>query len=357
MSAMARATILIVDDSPLTVDAVRLGLESCGFAVRSASDLEGVPRPLRDHEIDLVLLDVEMAEMFGDDLAMILREEHGPPIVLLSALADAELAERADAAETNGWISKHSGVAEVVARVEAMLGEPSRGRAEVDLSARLRETAARRVRTARAALGAGDRDHLRQVAYELHALIGEAAVLGHAELAARAQDGRHAAEACLADPDDAALRACADALATIETALAAIAARPTPIAAPGGSPAGGPTVLLLDDSELYRATLRAILEERGYQVEEAGSAARGRARLAGAPCDLVILDVELGDGSGLDLIPLVRAHMPRAALVVISGGDAMTQPDGADLVLLKTLDPTTVLVKLDRVLAQARDRG
>jgi DNA-binding response OmpR family regulator len=356
MSAMARGTILVVDDSPLTVEAVRGGLEASGWTVHSASDLDGVPRPLRDHRIDLVLLDVEMAEMFGDDLAMILREDGGPPILLLSALADDELAERAAAAETDGWISKHAGVAEVVARVDAMLGGSGPARPPIDLTARLRDTGGRRVRTARAALGAGDRDHLRQVAYELHALIGEAAVLGHAGLAARAQEGRHAAERCLAEPGDLARRACEEALDAIEAAIAAIEVSASPIA-PAATSATGPSVLLLDDSELYRVTLRAILEERGYQVEEAGSAAVGRARIAGAPCDLVILDVELGDGSGLDLIPLVRARMPSAALVVISGGDALTLPDGADLVLLKTLDPTTVLVKLDRLLADHRDRA
>jgi DNA-binding response OmpR family regulator len=353
---MARGTILVVDDSPLTVDAVRAALEASGFAVRGASDLDGVPRPLREHRIDLVLLDVEMAEAFGDDLALLLREEAGPPILLLSALDEDELAERAAGAEVDGWISKHAGVGEVVARVEAILGgtRPASAAAP-DLSRQLRETAARRLRVARGALGAGDRDHLRQVAYELHALVGEAAVLGQAELAARAHEGRLAAEACLDGPSDDARRACEAALDAIEASLAAIpASAPT---APGAAPArrdDAPTVLLLDDSELYRASLRAILEDRGYQVEEAGSAAAGRARADGAPVDLVILDVELGDGSGLDVIPVLRERMPRAAIVVISGGDALTLPDGADLVLLKTLDPTTVLVKLERLLARAR---
>src|SRR5262245_44195835 len=100
---MVRGKVLVVDDSPLTVEALRTGLEASGFAVETASDLDGVPRALRARGIDLVLLDVEMAEAFGDDLALALHEDDGPPIFLLSALADDELAERAAGAEVDGW--------------------------------------------------------------------------------------------------------------------------------------------------------------------------------------------------------------------------------------------------------------
>jgi DNA-binding response OmpR family regulator len=340
---MGSPTILLVDDSPLTLDALRTGLEAAGFEVTAATDLADVPRPLPS-SIRLVLLDVEMAEVFGDDLAYVLQEDDAPPIYLVSALDEAELAQRARDAGV-GWISKRDGVEAVVARARELLGGVASTRdLRAELLPRFLETAARRSKHARAELRLGAR---RRAAYELHALVGEAAVLGFDRIAALAQEGRHAV-------DDAPER-CEDLLSAIDErvhALSASAPAPvvteSPVVATG---AGGPRVLLLDDSDMYRATLRAILEDTGHHVVEAASLAECRALLPEVRCDLAIVDVELQDGLGTDLIPDIRAALPRAAVVVLSGGDAMTLPQDADLVLLKTLDPTTVLTKLERVLA------
>lgn len=355
---MSRGTILVVDDSPLTIEAMRRGLEADGFSVRSATDLADVPRSLEDAGVDLVLMDVEMAEAFGDDLAMMLRSDHvGPPIYLLSALEEGELAERAAASGADGFIQKRAGVGEVVQRIGSILGAPEH-EPGADLRAGLLplffETARRRARHARASLRIGGRGEVRQAAYELHALVGEAAVLGFTELAELAQEGRRAATRCLDGPTTEARRACEDLLSSLEEQVEEIAAFAVGSArAVRGSvpPTSARRVLLLDDSDIYRATLRAILEDSGYQVIEATTIAECRALLATAAADLVVLDVELDDGCGLDLIPEVRAVLPASPVVVLSGGEQLTVTDLADLVLLKTLDPTTVLVKLERLLA------
>jgi len=343
------ATVLLVDDSPLTLEALRAGLQGAGFDVVTASDLEGVPRPLPP-EIALVLLDVEMAEAFGDDLAVVLRQDSTTPIHLLSSLDEAELAERAADAGVDGWIAKGNGVAAVVARVEELLGAGTAAHTDFATALRPRfvETAARRIRHVREALRSGK---LRRAAYELHAFVGEAAVLGFGDLATLAQDGRRAVLAAHAG-DTAALGVCEDALAAIAIGVATLdVATPAPPTAAHRAARNGASVLLLDDSELYRATLRAILEETGYDVVEAGSLAECRALLGTTRCDLAVVDVELPDGSGIDLIPEIRRALPAAPVVVLSGGEVLTVPAGADLVLLKTLDPTTVLTKLERVLA------
>ena len=84
---MIRGTILVVDDSPLTLEALRRGLEAAAFVVRSAGELADIPKTARGTDLDLILMDVEMAEAFGDDVAMVLRNDApGPPIYLLSAL-------------------------------------------------------------------------------------------------------------------------------------------------------------------------------------------------------------------------------------------------------------------------------
>ena len=80
-------------------------------------------------------------------------------------------------------------------------------------------------------------------------------------------------------------------------------------------------VLLVDDSEANRLTLGSLLEDEGHQVELASSVAEGRDALQhpDAAYDLVLLDLHLGDGLGTKLLPVVRARLPSARVVLISG--------------------------------------
>jgi DNA-binding NtrC family response regulator len=67
------------------------------------------------------------------------------------------------------------------------------------------------------------------------------------------------------------------------------------------------TILIVDDERNIRRTLRMVLEGEGHEVLEASSAAEAEAALAGgAPIDAVLLDVQLGDGSGLELLEQLR---------------------------------------------------
>jgi DNA-binding NarL/FixJ family response regulator len=109
-------------------------------------------------------------------------------------------------------------------------------------------------------------------------------------------------------------------------------------------------VLLIDDSEIVRLTTTALLEDGPYDVVEAGSAAEGRAKLAGGDFDVVIVDQHLGDGLGTDLIPEVRRALPAARVVVMSGSATPEELKGADLVLLKGEAPDAMLALLERTL-------
>ena len=81
------------------------------------------------------------------------------------------------------------------------------------------------------------------------------------------------------------------------------------------------TVLLVDDDASSRLVLATLLEDEGFQVEEAGSFAEAGQKLAaeGARYDLALLDQNLGDGHGTDLVAVLRARLPRAKAVLISG--------------------------------------
>ncbi len=114
---MTSKRVLLMDDSELFLDLIGEALGRAGFAVTVARDLG----ELGDHPAaaDLVLLDVQMPEAYGDDLGMVLRHVRGTAaaIYLLSSLDGDELARRASEAGLDGYISKQVGVDAVVARV------------------------------------------------------------------------------------------------------------------------------------------------------------------------------------------------------------------------------------------------
>jgi DNA-binding response OmpR family regulator len=79
-------------------------------------------------------------------------------------------------------------------------------------------------------------------------------------------------------------------------------------------------VLLVDDNDANRLTLAALLESEAFEVTEASSLADARKSLAAAPAfELVLLDRHLGDGLGPELIPALRAQLPRCKIIVVSG--------------------------------------
>jgi DNA-binding response OmpR family regulator len=121
MSAPRR--VLIIDDSPLVLELTRSALESAGFAVATASTLDAFEAERARAAPDLILVDVQMPEAFGDDVAATLRGAYGvvAPILLLSSLDEAELAHRAKQAEATGWISKKAGLQTLIGRVRQLL--------------------------------------------------------------------------------------------------------------------------------------------------------------------------------------------------------------------------------------------
>ncbi len=121
--------ILVVDDSPLTLEVVKAGLEGAGFEVACAVDLGELETERQRGHFDLILMDVQMPEAFGDDVAMVLRSVRGEqtPIYLLSTRSEAELAERAKEAGIEGYISKQAGIPSLVEKVRTILGRGGNG--------------------------------------------------------------------------------------------------------------------------------------------------------------------------------------------------------------------------------------
>nr|NJM00925.1 sigma-54-dependent Fis family transcriptional regulator [Desulfobacula sp.] len=89
-------------------------------------------------------------------------------------------------------------------------------------------------------------------------------------------------------------------------------------------------ILVIDDDEGVVHTLSRIIESLGFEVDHALTLAAGMGKINALDVDLVLLDVNLPDGSGLDVIGEVSA-MPDAPQVIIL--TAYSDPDGAELAI------------------------
>ena len=61
-------------------------------------------------------------------------------------------------------------------------------------------------------------------------------------------------------------------------------------------------ILLVDDEDSIIQFLRLLLEEAGYEIEAADSVISGREKLDEGGFDLVLCDIMMPDGNGLDLL-------------------------------------------------------
>jgi two-component system KDP operon response regulator KdpE len=120
-----------------------------------------------------------------------------------------------------------------------------------------------------------------------------------------------------------------------------------------------PSVLVVDDELSIRRFLRAALEAEGYRVVEAGSLREGLAQATSAPPELLLVDLGLPDGDGLELIRRVREWTATPILVLSARGregDKVAGLDaGADDYLTKPFGVGELLARL-RVALRHRAR-
>jgi len=105
----SRRHVLVVDDSVMTRTLERTILEAAGYSVMVATDGVQALELLNDHQIDIIVSDVEMPRMDGLALTSAVRQdERWPhlPIVLVTSLDSREQVERGAAAGADAYIVK-----------------------------------------------------------------------------------------------------------------------------------------------------------------------------------------------------------------------------------------------------------
>jgi len=118
-------------------------------------------------------------------------------------------------------------------------------------------------------------------------------------------------------------------------------------------------VLVVEDDAALRELLVQELADRGYSVNEAGDKAAALIRLRAGDFDLVVSDIRLPDGSGLDILKASRSGDDTPAIILITAFGSVPQAvdalkAGADDFLTKPLDLDHLAVRVDRVLANRR---
>ena len=80
----------------------------------------------------------------------------------------------------------------------------------------------------------------------------------------------------------------------------------------------GPRLLIVDDESSIRDMLAIYFHKRGFEVITASSFAEGTAGAARSNPDLILSDIKMPDGNGLDLLRKVKADNPKTPVIMIT---------------------------------------
>src|SRR6266576_3409910 len=122
-----------------------------------------------------------------------------------------------------------------------------------------------------------------------------------------------------------------------------------------------PDVLLVEDKESLRRVLRLTLEKAGYSVTEAADAGAAVAEIARVPHKIVLTDLRMPGGSGIDVLRAAKSANSDVPVIVMTAYGSIDEAvqamkDGAHDFLQKPVDSNHLLLLVERALEQLRLR-
>src|ERR1700730_16814605 len=122
-----------------------------------------------------------------------------------------------------------------------------------------------------------------------------------------------------------------------------------------------PDILLVEDKESLRRVLRLTLENAGYSVTEAADVREAGNEIARVPHRVVLTDLRMPNGSGLDVLRAARAADGDVPVIVMTAYGSIDEAvqamkDGAHDFLQKPVDSNHLLLLVGRALEQSRLR-
>lgn len=117
-------------------------------------------------------------------------------------------------------------------------------------------------------------------------------------------------------------------------------------------------MLVVDDAPEFSQLISNVLTDAGYQVRAVRTVAAATEAMSASMPDLVVLDLGLPDGDGLDLCRTIREHSSAYVLVVSGRADELSRLSGfrlgADDFLLKPFAARELAARVDALLRRPR---
>lgn len=118
-------------------------------------------------------------------------------------------------------------------------------------------------------------------------------------------------------------------------------------------------ILVIDDDRDILKVLKAILELHSFEVSTAESWGSGREILGAREPDLLILDIMLPDGDGVDICRTIRKSNPRLPIVMLTAMDSLSDKvtgleSGADDYMVKPFETPELVARIKARLRRAR---
>jgi DNA-binding NtrC family response regulator len=102
-------------------------------------------------------------------------------------------------------------------------------------------------------------------------------------------------------------------------------------------------ILIVDDDDTIRSTMKAILEDEGYKVDLAASGKEGIQKAKETSYNIALLDIRLPDMEGVELLKLMKPAEPRTRKIMVTGYPSTQNAiealnKNADAYLIKPVD-------------------
>jgi DNA-binding NtrC family response regulator len=119
------------------------------------------------------------------------------------------------------------------------------------------------------------------------------------------------------------------------------------------------SILVIDDEQEIRESLEQLLKLEGYKADCASSGDEGLKRIDDGVFDLVLLDINLPDRNGLDLLQHIKRNSPEVGVIMITAYDSsqmafQASKQGAESYITKPWDNDKLLLEVRNALDKSR---
>jgi DNA-binding NtrC family response regulator len=122
------------------------------------------------------------------------------------------------------------------------------------------------------------------------------------------------------------------------------------------------SILIIDDEPEIRESLEELLGSEGYLVDSAATAGDGLKQAGDRPYDLALVDVNLPDASGIEVLKSLKRETPDTGVIMITAYDSsqtafQASKEGAESYVTKPWDNDKLLLEVQNLLDRSRLRA